>query len=114
MCWVCGQRANGIGCGTVKQFRNGESAGDFKFLCDECQKLPDWKYLIETRALDIHELEALNGAVDAVGVYLKTQGWMDLKDMDELQARMLCKYAIRGFAERLRVLLRASMEGDRE
>lgn len=60
------------------------------------------------KRLDILELEALQGGVDAVGDYLDQIGITDLALCDELDARLIVKAAWQGSAKRLRELVRES------
>lgn len=59
--------------------------------------------------LEILELEALNGGVDAVGDYIELKGITDLALMDELDARLIVKAAWQGCAKRLRELVKESL-----
>jgi len=94
-CYCCGRRAWGIGAGDIKT--------EPKWLCKEDFVLI--KELRDIKRLDVYELQALDGGVDAVGEYLQTIGITDLAAMDELNARMLVKAAWQGSAARLRQLL---------
>lgn len=96
ICRVCARRALGIGIGAPKQ--------DPGYLCGECVLLIE--ELRQVRRMDQYELQALDGAVDAVGEYIATHGVTDLQFYDELMQRMLVKAAVQGFGDRLRRLLK--------
>lgn len=104
MCWLCGSRACGIGIGEVKWNR-----GDYKWLCEECVKIAENIKETAYAKLDILELEALQGGVDAVGDYLEEIGITDLAHMDELDARLIVKAAWQGSVKRLRKLVKESV-----
>lgn len=100
LCRVCSMRAMGIGVGfTSKQDK------DPGYLCVECA------VLIETirgmRRMDLYELKALDGCIDAVGEFLNERGITDLALLDELDAKMLCKRVVIAFGDTLRRLLRS-------
>jgi hypothetical protein len=96
ICHCCGRRAIGIGI-TPK--------GDPGYLCGECILLVE--ELRKVRRMDLYELAALDGAVDAMGDYIESKGNLtDLAHYDELDQRLLAKAAVMGFADRLRKLLR--------
>jgi hypothetical protein len=96
VCHCCGRRAIGIGIGAPKQ--------DPAYVCGECVLLVE--ELRKVRRLDVYELAALDGAVDAMGDYINAKGLTDLQYYDELDQRLLAKAAVMGFADRLRKLLR--------
>lgn len=104
VCWCCGQRATGIGVGAKKWNR-----GDFRWLCDECVPLIEKLKETAFSRLEILELEALNGGVDAVGDYIETKGITDLAYMDELDARLIVKAAWQGSVKRLRELIKEEL-----
>lgn len=101
VCWCCGQHAVGTGIGEKKFNR-----GDFRWLCTECIPLIENLKQTAFARLDILELEALNGGVDAVGDYLEQIGITDLALMDELDARLIVKAAWQGSVKRLRQLVK--------
>lgn len=101
VCWCCGQRATGVGIGEKKWGR-----GDFRWICEDCVPIIDRLKETSYARLDILELEALNGGVDAVGDYLETKGMTDLAHMDMLDARLIVKAAWQGSVKRLRELIR--------
>jgi hypothetical protein len=97
VCHCCGRRSIGIGVGGPK--------GDPQYVCGECILLVE--ELRKVRRMDIYELAALDGAVDAMGDYIESKGNLtDLAHYDELDQRLLAKAAVMGFADRLRKLLR--------
>jgi hypothetical protein len=96
ICHCCGRRSIGIGLGGPKQ--------DPQYVCGECVLLVE--ELRKVRRLDVYELAALDGAVDAMGDYINAKGLTDLQFYDELDQRLLAKAAVMGFADRLRKLLR--------
>ncbi len=95
ICHCCGRRAIGIGMAPK---------GDPQYVCGECVLLVE--ELRKVRRLDVYELAALDGAVDAMGDYINAKGLTDLQFYDELDQRLLAKAAVMGFADRLRKLLR--------
>lgn len=95
VCHCCGRRAIGIGIAPK---------GDPAYVCGECILLVE--ELRKVRRLDLYELAALDGAVDAMGDYINEKGLTDLQFYDELDQRLLAKAAVMGFADRLRKLLR--------
>lgn len=101
VCWLCGKHATGIGVGAVKWGR-----GDYRWLCQECVDIVEELNKTSYARLDILELEALNGGVDAVGDYIESIGITDLALMDELDARLIVKAAWQGCANRLRQLIK--------
>lgn len=95
VCHCCGRRAIGIGMA---------QKGDPQYVCGECILLVE--ELRKVRRLDLYELAALDGGVDAVGEYIAQKGITDLAFMDELDQRLIVKAAWMGSVDRLRKLLR--------
>lgn len=102
VCWCCGSHATGMGLSGGRRYNRG----DFRWLCEECIKIIDKLNETSFARLDILELEALNGGVDAVGDYIESIGITDLALMDELDARLIVKAAWKGCANRLRQLIK--------
>jgi len=102
-CHCCGRRADGIGLGTDRLQKRAKD--DPRFVCAQCAVVVG--RLSNTRRLDMFELRALDGGVDAVGDYVATVGLTDLSLYDELQQRMLVKAAWQGCADALRRELEA-------
>lgn len=100
VCWICGQMATGIGCGTRVWGK-----GDAQWLCEECVPMLEKVKGLSKKRLEIAELEALQGGIDAVGVYLDEKGMTDLALMDELDARLIVKAAWQGTVKRLRQII---------
>jgi hypothetical protein len=96
VCHCCGRRAIGIGIGAPKQ--------DPQYVCGECVLLVE--ELRKVRRLDVYELAALDGGIDAVGEYIAAKGISDLAYFDELDQKLLVKAAWMGCVDRLRQLLR--------
>lgn len=97
VCRCCGRHAIGIGVGDPKK--------DPGYLCTECVLLVE--HVRSARRMDIFELVALDGGVDAVGEYIESIGGLtELADFDELQRRMLVKAAWQGCADGLRKALK--------
>jgi hypothetical protein len=103
-CHCCGRRSDNLGLGTDRLQKRAKD--DPRFVCAQCAIVVG--RLSNTRRLDMFELRALDGAVDAVGDYLNTVGMYDLSLFDELQQRMLCKAAVQGFGDALRRELESS------
>jgi hypothetical protein len=95
VCHCCGRRAIGIGIAPK---------GDPAYVCGECILLVE--ELRKVRRLDLYELAALDGGIDAVGEYIAEKGITDLAFMDELDQRLIVKAAWMGCVDRLRKLLR--------
>lgn len=93
----------------VGKYNDKFQSGDYKWLCEECIPILEKIKTMTGRRLEILELEALQGGVDAVGDYIEQIGFTDLKDMDELDARMIVKAAWQGSAKRLRELVKESL-----
>lgn len=92
-CHVCSRHAIGIGI--------GEAGKEPKYLCAECVQLLE--QIKRVRRFDPYELQALDGAVDAVGDYIDSiNGKSELSEYDETERRMLCKAAVQGFGDELR------------
>lgn len=104
-CWLCGLRPCGIG---VEKKMSDKYPKDAKYLCLECLKVVDKISAMSGKRLEVLELKALDGGVDAVGDYLDEIGLTDLADMDGLDARMIVKAAWQGCAKRLRELVNES------
>lgn len=98
-CHICSRHALGIGLG----FTHSRDK-DPRWICHECALIIE--DIRRVKNFDAFELKALDGAVDAVGVYLESLGKTELADFDELEQRMLCKAAVAGFGDRLRAIIR--------
>lgn len=106
VCWFCGMHAVGLGAGERKKWRDDDvGKGDMRFLCEDCKPLIGKARAMAKGRLDVYELKALDGGVDAVGDFLDEKGLTDLALMDELDARMIVKAAWEGCARRLRQLI---------
>lgn len=98
-CFVCGMRAWGIG---INQNRKDP---DPHYICKRCAvAIDDYKKI---DCMDQFELKALDGGVDAVGEYLRSEPQVgtDLAYFDDLSQKMLVKAAVEGFARELRRLI---------
>lgn len=96
VCHCCGRRAIGIGMGAGK--------GDPQYVCGECVLLVE--ELRKVRRMDIYEIAALDGGIDAAGEFIDAKGITDLQYFDELDQRLFVKAIWMGCADRLRKLLR--------
>ena len=74
-----------------------------RWLCKECADIAE--HIRHRRRLDPYELRALDTGVEAVGEYLQSIQKTDLKEMDELEARMLVKAAWVGCGRGMRAAL---------
>ena len=95
-CHVCGRRAVGLGVQDKHE--------PIRWLCKECADIAE--HIKHRRRLDPYELRALDTGVEAVGEYLQGLGKTDLKEMDELEAKMLVKAAWEGCARGVRSALK--------
>ena len=94
-CHVCQRHAIGVGIGDGK---------DPKYLCQQCVGILE--HIKRVQRLDVYELQALDGAVDAVGEFIASNdNKTELADYGDLEQRMLCKAAIEGFGNRLRQII---------
>lgn len=94
-CAICQRRAIGLGL-------YGKS--ETRWLCRECGMLAE--QIQSIRRMDIYEIKALDGGVDAVGEYLGQIGKYDLSEFDELERTMMIKAAVLGYGKRLRELIK--------
>ncbi len=95
VCWVCSRRAVGLGVQADRE--------PIRWLCKECADIAE--HIRHRRRLDPYELRALDTGVEAVGEYLRSIQKTDLKEMDELEARMLVKAAWEGCGRGMRAAL---------
>lgn len=95
-CHVCARRA--VGLGVQQKYE------PIRWLCKECADIAE--HIVNRRRLDPYELRALDFGVDAVGEYLRSIQKTDLKEMDELEARMLVKAAWEGCGRGVREALK--------
>lgn len=94
-CHVCGRHAIGVG---IHQ-RDGN-----RWLCRECADIVE--YVRSAKRLDVYELKARAGGVEAAGEYLRGLGKTDLAEFEEEEAEILCGKIWRGCADRLREIIR--------
>lgn len=96
VCHVCARHAVGLG---VQEGRE-----PIRWLCKECAEIAE--HVRNRRRLDPYELRALDYGVEAVGEYLRSIQKTDLKDMDELEARLLVRKAWEGCGRGMREALK--------
>ncbi|PJT22685.1 hypothetical protein CN884_11960 [Ochrobactrum sp. 30A/1000/2015] len=94
-CWVCQRHAVGLGVQADRE--------PIRWLCKECADIAE--HIRLRRRLDPYELRALDTGVESVGEYLQAIQKTDLKEMDELEARMLVKAAWEGCGRGMRAAL---------
>lgn len=94
-CSVCSRHAVGLGVQADRE--------PIRWLCKECADIAE--HIRHRRRLDPYELRALDTGVEAVGEYLQAIQKTDLKEMDELEARMLVKAAWEGCGRGMREAL---------
>ncbi len=95
-CSVCARHAVGLGVQTDRE--------PIRWLCKECADIAE--HIRHRRRLDPYELRALDTGVEAVGEYLQAIQKTNLKEMDELEARMLVKAAWEGCGRGMREALK--------
>ncbi|PWU76189.1 hypothetical protein DK867_02645 [Ochrobactrum sp. POC9] len=95
ICHICARHAVGLGVQADRE--------PIRWLCKECADIAE--HIRHRRRLDPYELRALDTGVEAVGSYLQELGKTDLKEMDELEARMLVKAAWEGCGRGMRSAL---------
>lgn len=95
VCHVCARHAVGLGVQVDRE--------PIRWLCKECAEIAE--HIRHRRRLDPYELRALDTGVEAVGEYLHAIQKTDLKEMDELEARMLVKAAWEGCGRGMRAAL---------
>jgi len=81
-CFVCQRHATGLGVGDARNPR---------WLCQECSLIAE--QIRSTKRLDMFEVNALEGGLEAVGEYLDEIGKYDLSTFTDIEARMLVKRA---------------------
>ncbi len=96
VCAVCQRHAVGLGVQGDRE--------PIRWLCKECADIAE--HIRHRRRLDPYELRALDTGVEAVGEYLQAIQKTDLKEMDELEARMLVKAAWEGCGRGMREALK--------
>ncbi|APY14297.1 hypothetical protein GJU94_13920 [Brucella sp. 10RB9214] len=95
ICHVCYRHAIGLGVQADRE--------PVRWLCKECADIAE--HIRHRRRLDPYELRALDTGVEAVGEYLVSIQKTDLKEMDELEARMLVRAAWEGCGRGMRAAL---------
>ncbi|MEJ5019349.1 DUF6511 domain-containing protein [Ochrobactrum vermis] len=96
ICHVCARHAVGLGVQADLE--------PIRWLCKECADIAE--HICSRRRLDPYELRALDTGVGSVGEYLQVLGKTDLKEMDELEARMIVKAAWEGCGRGMRGALK--------